>query len=62
MKLDRSQLSTVSMMKQLENTEMQILGNTAQKFLIISVSEQLLKEKSSASMEVCHQKSKQLIK
>ena len=50
------------MMRLLENMEMPIHGNTALKFLIILESLLLLKEKYFASMQVYHQKSKQLIK
>lgn len=50
------------MMKQLENTEMLIHGNTALKFLIILVLELLLKEKYSVFMEACLRKLKPSIK
>ena len=62
MKLDKSPLSTVSTTKPLENTETQILGNTALRSLIILELELLLKEKSSAFMEAFLLKSRQLIK
>ena len=62
MKLDKSPLSMVSMMKQLENMEMQILGNTVLRSLTTLVLELLLKERSSVFMEVYLLKSKLLIK
>ena len=52
----------VSMMKQLENMEMQILGNTVLRYLTTLVLELLLKERSSVFMEVYLLKSKLLIK
>ena len=52
----------VSMMKQLENTEMPIHGNIVLKFLIILELQLLLKEKYFVFMQVYLQKSKQLTK
>lgn len=62
MKLDKSQLSMVSMMRLLENMVMQIHGNIVPRFLIILVLVLLLKEKSFVFTEDFHQKSKRLIK
>ena len=62
MKLGRLLQSMAFMMKLLESMEMLILGNIAQKYLIILVLELLLKVKYSVSMEDYLQRLKHLIK
>lgn len=62
MKLDKSQLFMVSMMKQLENMEMPTHGNTVLKFLIILELQLLLKVKYFVFMQDYHLKSKQSTK
>lgn len=62
MKLDKLQLFTDSTMRLLESTETPIHGSIVPKYSTIWESEQLLKAKSSAFMEVCHQILKHWIK